>query len=154
MEEDRMNEARMIQGMTRRTKLIVALAVLAVVFLLGFGPQYGKARALRNEVGAGEARIVSLQWKLKLAELRDLMGLIYLEANQKNYGVARQHSTQFFTKARQLTEETSDPGLTAMLQDILQHRDDVTAGLAEGQPAILTTIEELLRKLYKNTRQY
>ena len=149
-----MNEDRMIQGMTRRTKLIVALAALAVVFLLGFVPQYGKVRALRDEVGAADARIVSLQSKLKLAELRDLMGLVYLETNQKNYGVARQHSTQFFTKARQFTGETSDPGLTTMLQEILQQRDDVTAGLAEGQPEIRTTLEEVLRKLYKSTRQY
>lgn len=148
-----MNETRMIEGMTRRTKLIAAAVVLAVVFLLGFVPQYGKARALRHEAGAGQAQIASLQWKLKLAELRDLMGLIYLETNQKNYGVARQHSTQFFTKARQLTLETSDPNLTVMLHEILQHRDHVTAGLTEGQPAILTNLEELLRRLYESTRQ-
>jgi hypothetical protein len=102
-EQNKMDEARTIGGMTRRTKLIAAVVVLAVVFLLGFVPQYGKARALRSEVDAGQAHIVALQWKLKLAELRDLMGLIYLETNQKNYGVARQHSTHFFTKARQLT---------------------------------------------------
>jgi hypothetical protein len=149
-----MDEARKSEGMTRGTKLIAAVVVLAVVFLLGFLPQYGKARALRNEAGASQAQIVSLQGKLKLAELRDLMGLIYLETNQKNYGVARQHSTQFFTKARQLTAETSDPTLTAMLQEILQHRDHVTAGLSEGQPAIQTNIEEVLRKLYESTRQY
>jgi hypothetical protein len=84
------------------------------------------------------------------------MGLIYLETNQKNYGVARQHSTHVFTKARQLTltAETSDPSLTAMLHEILQHRDHVTAGLAEGQPAIRTNLEEVLRKLYESTRQY
>jgi hypothetical protein len=153
-EENTMIEKQMIEGMTRRTKLIAAAAVLAGVFLLGFVPQYGKARTLRTEAGAGQAQIVSLQWKLKLAELRDLMGLVYLETNQKNYGVARQHSTKFFTKARQLAAETSDPSLTAMLQEILQHRDHVTAGLTEGQPAIRTNLEEVLRKLYESTRQY
>lgn len=140
--------------MTRPTKFIAALAVLAVVFLLGFVPQYGQARALRNEVGAGQAQIVSLQSKLKLAELRDLMALIYLEINQKNYGVAGQHSTQFFTKARQFTTQTADPSLTALLQEILQHRDRVTAALSQGEPAIRTNIEELLRKLFDSTRQY
>ncbi len=144
----------MIEGMTRQTKVIAALAVLAVVFLLGFVPQYGTARTLRNEAAAGQAQIASLQWKLKLAEMRDLMGLIYLETNQKNYGMARQHSTEFFTKARQLSAETPDPGLTAMLQEILRHRDPITAELAEGQPAVLTTLEEILRKLYEGTRQY
>jgi len=149
-----MDEARMIQGKTLRTKLIAAVVVLAVVFLLGFVPQYQNARALRNEAGAGQAHIVALQWKLKLAELRDLMGLVYLETNQKNYGVARRHSTQFFTKAGQLSAETSDPSLTALLQEILQQRDQVTAGLTEGQPAILTSLEEVLRKLHETTRQY
>jgi len=149
-----MDEARMTHGMTGRTKLIVAVVVLAVVFLLGFVPQYQNARALRNEAGAGQTQNVALQGKLKLAELRDLMGLIYLETNQKNYGVAGGHATQFFTKAQQFTAETPDPAVTATLQEVLQQRDQVTAGLAEGQPAILKTIEEILRKLYESTRQY
>jgi hypothetical protein len=149
-----MEETRMTKGMSGRTKLIAAVAVLSVVFLLGFVPQYGKTRALRNEAGAGRAHIASLQWKLKLAELRDLIGLIYLETNQKNYGVARDHSTQFFTKARQFSAETPEPSLTAMFEEISQNRDRVIAGLSEGQPAIVTTIEDMLRRLYQSTRQY
>ena len=144
----------MMEGMTLRTKLIAAAAVLVVVFLVGFVPQYGRTRALRNEVDSGQEHIASMQRKLKFAELRDLMGLVYLEMNQKNYGVARQHSTQFFTQARELAGNTSDPSMTALLQEILQHRDHITAGLAEGQPAIRTNIEEILRKLHENTRQY
>jgi len=140
--------------MTRQTKVIAAAAVLAVVFLGGFVPQYWTARALRNEVDAGQQHIASMQRKLKFAELRDLVGLMYLEINQKNYGVAREHSTRFFTQARELTGNTSDPTTTALLQEILQHRDHITAGLAEGQPAIRTNIEEILRKLHEKTRQY
>src|SRR5688572_2372479 len=140
--------------MTRQTKVIAAAAVLAVVFLGGFVPQYWTARALRNEVDAGQQHIASMQRKLKFAELRDLVGLMYLEIDQKNYGVAREHSTRFFTQARELTGNTSDPTTTALLQEILQHRDHITAGLAEGQPAIRTNIEEILRKLHEKTRQY
>src|SRR5688572_14640505 len=101
-----------MEGMTLRTKLIAAAAVLVVVFLVGFVPQYGRARALRTEVDSGQEHIASMQRKLKFAELRDLMGLVYLEMNQKNYGVARQHSTQFFTQARELAGSTSDPSMT------------------------------------------
>jgi hypothetical protein len=142
-----------MESMTQRTKLISAAAVLAAMFLLGFVPQYAKVRALRTEASDGQERTASLQGKLKLAELRDLMGMVYLEANRKNYGVARQHATQFFTKADQLATETADPGLRSALQSILEHRDHVTAGLAEGQPAIRNTLEEVLSKLYESGRQ-
>ena len=81
------------------------------------------------------------------------MSLVYLETNQKNYGVAQQHSTRFFTQARQVAGETSDPRVAAALQEILQQRYLLTAGLAEGQPSILTRIEEILNKLHEGTSQ-
>ncbi len=142
-----------MESITGRTKLISAVVVLSVVFLVGFVPQYRKARALRSEAAIAQDRIVSLQGKLKLAELRDLMGLVYLETSRKNYGVALQYSTQFFTQARQLAAE-SDPGVTAVLHEILPQRDLLTAGLAEGQPGIRTNIEEILDRLCESTRQY
>lgn len=144
----------MMENMARRTKLIAVAVVLTAIFLLGFIPQHEKARALRSEAAADQERLGSLQGKLELAELRDLMGLVYLETSRKNYGVARQHSTEFFTKARTLISEPMDPGVTVVLQDILHKRDVLTAGLAEGQPTILTNIEEILNKLYQSTRQY
>lgn len=144
----------MIENTTRRTKLIAVTILLTVVFLLGFVPQYQRARALQRDANSDQERLASLQGKLKLSELRDLMGLVYLETSLKNYGVARQHSTEFFTKARQIASGPGDPSVKAVLQDILPQRDLLTAGLAEGQPTIRTNIEEILNRMYEGTRLY
>ena len=144
----------MIENTTRRTKLIATALVLAVAFLLGFVPQYQRARALQREADLDHERLASLQGKLKLADLRDLMGLVYLETSLKNYGVARQHSTEFFTKASQIVSGPGDPSVKAVLRDILPQRDLLTAGLAEGEPTIRTNIEEILSRLYGGTRLY
>jgi len=150
-----MEEVRPAGNMDRRKKLIAAAAVLAAtVFLIGFLPQYEKARALRKEASASRERIEMLEGKLRLGELRDLMGLVYLETNRKNYGAASRHSTQFFNQAHLLTAGKPDPGLAAMLQEIQQQRDSVTAGLAKGDLEVRTNLEEVLNTLYESTGQY
>ncbi|MCW5979078.1 MAG: hypothetical protein KIT09_13440 [Bryobacteraceae bacterium] len=140
--------------MTARNKIIAAAAAVVVVFLIGFVPQFRKARAMRSELATGQERIASLEMKLKQAELRDLMGLAYLETNRKNFGTARQYSTEFFTKAPDVAAGTSDPALAGLLQEIQQRRDELTAGLAQARPEIRQEIEDIFLKLYENTRKY
>ena len=134
-----------------RTKLIGGALLLLAAFLLGFVPQYRAASGLRDELRSAQEEAASLRSKARLAELRDLIGLAYLESNAKNYGIARQHSTQFFTRAAQVAAETSDEGLKALLTEVSGDRDQVTAGLAEGRGAVQADIEKLARRLYENT---
>jgi len=62
-------------------KVIIAAVVLVLVFLAGFVPQYAKVNHLGAELR--QAQLVNAS-----AELRDLVGLAYFQANQKNYGIA------------------------------------------------------------------
>jgi hypothetical protein len=65
--------------MTNRA--IVTAVALAAVFLIGFVPQCGRANWLDSELRQSREAYAG-------ADLRDLIGLAYLQANQKNYGLA------------------------------------------------------------------
>ena len=60
-------------------KVIIAAIVLFIVFLAGFVPQYAKVNRLDSELR--QLRLVNTS-----AALRELVGLAYFQANQKNYG--------------------------------------------------------------------
>jgi hypothetical protein len=76
-----------------KNRAIIAAIVLVVVFLAGFVPQYFKANRLDAELRQARQANVS-------AELRDLIGLAYVQANQKNYGLAAATTTRFFNRTR------------------------------------------------------
>lgn len=139
--------------MGNRLKLIGSAALLLAAFLLGFVPQYQTATSLRNDVRSAQEELRSLRSETRIAELRDLIGLTYLESNAKNYGLAGQYSSQFFTRAGALAAETSDESLKALLTEILSGRDRVTAGLAEGKGAADADIERLVRRLRARTME-
>jgi hypothetical protein len=138
--------------MTDRRRLIIGGAILVAAFLVGFVPQYREAGRLRGELGAARQEIDSLQWKIRLAGLRDLIGLVYMEANQKNYGLARQHLTQFFARTQELAGEATDADLKSLLESALQQRDDITAGLAKGEGAARDQVEKLYKTIHEGTQ--
>ncbi len=121
----------------------VAIALIAV-FLVGFIPSYVKANRLENELrqsrqdGAG-------------AELRDLIALAYVQANQKNYGLAAGTSSQFFNRARKVASQTQDASRRKALEDLLASRDKVTAQLAKGDAAVTGDLLELFNKTRQAT---
>ncbi len=123
-------------------KIIVAAALLIVAFLAGFLPQYVKGKRLERELG--EARQEN-----SLAQLRDLAGLAYLQASQKDYGLAGGTCTRFFDRAREVVDQTPDFGGRKLLEDLLNLRDQITGELARGDAAALND----LQSLYAKTRQ-
>ena len=90
---------------------------------------------------------------MELAEFRDLAGMVYLGTNQNNYGIARQHSTQFFDRASELSREAADSSLKAFLESVLQQRDEITAGLTKGDGSIRETVEKLYTQVHEHTRK-
>jgi uncharacterized membrane protein YdfJ with MMPL/SSD domain len=139
--------------MALRKKLIIAAIVAAAVFLAGFVPQYLESRRLRDQAEASAQLFQALERRLEMAELRDTLALAYLETNRKNYGMARQYSTQFFTRAREIANQTADPGLKSALEQALQQRDDITAGLTAGDGAVRDSVESLYQRIHEATQQ-
>jgi hypothetical protein len=76
-----------------KNRVIIAAVILVGVFLVGFIPQYVKANRLDTELRQARQANVT-------AELRDLIGLAYVQANQKNYGLAAATTTVLQPGAR------------------------------------------------------
>ena len=123
-------------------KIIVAIILLVIVFLAGFVPQYLKVTRLENELSV--ARQENSQ-----AQLRDLAGLAFVEASQKNYGLAAGTSKQFFIRARKMANRAQDANGRKALEDLLAPEDKIGAELAKGDPEALGD----LQTLFERTRQ-
>jgi hypothetical protein len=121
-----------------KNKAIVAAAVVVAVFLLGFLPQYMKANRLD-----GELRTTRQQ--LEGAELRDLIGLAYLQASQKNFGLASETTSRFFNRAREVAAGRKP------IEDLTAPRDKITAALAKGDPAAINDLQDLFLKTRQAT---
>lgn len=125
-----------------RNKIIVGIVLLIAVFLVSFFPQFIKARRLDNEL-----RDVKQQYAA--AQLRDVIGLAYLQASQKNFGLAAETTARFFSLARDLSNQMPDANSRKALADLLIPRDKITAQLAKGDAGALND----LQLLFLNTRQ-
>lgn len=144
-----MAEATGSKGISRR--IIVWLASYVVIFLLGFMPQYAKARSARKDLATARQELAAAQHRNELGALRDTLALVHLEVVQKNYGVAAQRSTAFFDQLQGLAGRETDSGRRQAFQQILAARDAITAGLASGDPAVLSEIQRILRLLFEAT---
>lgn len=127
-----------------RNKVVLVAVLLIVVFLASFLPPYAKAHRLETELR--EARRTQA-----LAQLRDLASLAYFQASQRDYGLAAGTSTRFFNRAREVANQAPDIGAKKPLEDLLNLRDPITAGLAKGDPAVLSDLEVLFVKTRQAT---
>ena len=122
-----------------KNRAFLGIAGMVVVFLLGFLPQFVKAKRLENELRVERQQNT-------LAHLRDLVGLAYLQTTQKNYGLAAGTSTRFFSRVEELVNQTVDDRFRKSLQDLLSFRDRITAELAKADPAVVGDLQNLFLK--------
>jgi hypothetical protein len=125
--------------------VIVVAALIVVAFLLGFIPQYVKAHNLENELRAAQQANAG-------AELRDLIAQAYVQANQKNFGLAGGTASRYFNRARDVANQTRNPAEKSALESVLTMRDKVTAELAKGDPAVIGDLQDLFTRTEQATR--
>lgn len=128
-----------------KNKTIVAAIALIAVFLVGFVPQYVKVNRLENELRQSRQEAAG-------AGLRDLIGFAYVQASQKNYGLAAETSSRFFNRVREVANQTLDANRRKGLEDLLALRDSVTAALAKGDAAVMGDLQQLFVKARQVTR--
>jgi hypothetical protein len=126
-------------------RVIVIAVALAAVFLIGFVPQCSRANRLDSELRQSREAYAG-------ADLRDLIGLAYLQANQKNYGLAAETTARFFNRVREVANQTQDAARRKSLEDLLAPRDRITAQLAKGDPAVTGDLQDLFIKTRAATR--
>jgi hypothetical protein len=125
-------------------KIILAAIAAAALFLVGFVPQYVKANRLENELYQSRQENTE-------AQLRDLIGLAYVQANQKNFGLAAETSSRFFGRAREMANQTKEATSRKALEELLVLRDKVTGELAKGDAAVMGDLQELFVKTRQAT---
>ncbi|HEX5432848.1 MAG TPA: hypothetical protein VFY05_01315, partial [Candidatus Angelobacter sp.] len=70
--------------MNRKLCLIVGAVLAVAAFLLGFVPQYSKARDLGNQLSTVRQQLDAEREKSQMDELGLLSGRVYLETDLKN----------------------------------------------------------------------
>jgi len=128
-----------------QNKIIVAAIALIAVFLVGFVPQYVKAIRLESELRQSRQDAAG-------AEIRDLIGLAYVQASQKNYGLAAETSSRFFNRVREVANQTPDANRRKAQENLLALRDKITAELAKGDAAVIGDLQELFVKTRESTQ--
>lgn len=116
-----------------KNKAVVAAVVLIAVFLMGFLPQYIKANRLERELAQARQSVTD-------AELRDLASVAFLQASQKNFGLAAETVARFFSRVGEAAA-----GRKAV-EELAASRDKITAELARGDAAAVTDLQELVLK--------
>lgn len=122
-----------------KNKVIVVFVLLVVVFLAGFVPQYMKVKRLAKDLSMARQ-------ENSLGQLRDLAALTFVQASEKNYGLASATSTQFFSRARQMADQAADANGRKALEDLLASQDKITTELAKGDPGALGDLQVLFEK--------
>jgi outer membrane murein-binding lipoprotein Lpp len=127
-----------------KNKLVISAIALVVVFLAGFVPQYAKVNRL-------EAELRQAQMGNASAELRDLAGLAYIQASQKNFGNAAGTAARFFNRVREAANQIPDANARKTYEDLLISRDKVTTQLAKGDAGVMGDLQDLFVKTRKVT---
>ena len=79
------------------------------------------------------------------------MGLAYVQANQKNYGIAAGTTARFFNRVREVANQTPDSNAKKAYEDLLIPRDKITAELAKGEAGVMGDLQDLFVKTRKAT---
>src|SRR5574340_191136 len=126
-------------------KVLIWAAVLSLVFLAGFVPQSVRAGKLNRDLAQSRQ-------DLAFSNLTNLMGRVFLETTNKNYGIALDLAGKFFTQGRAIANETASSEARQALEKVLARRDQITAALARGDAAIYGSIRDSYRLLLETAR--
>jgi len=126
---------------SRLKKVIIALVVLAAVYLLGYLPSYWSART-------AEKRWAQLEQQSSLVRLHGQLGMASFEANRNNYHNAAEYSNLFFNGLKTTIDKTSDAALKEKLQAVSASGDQITEYLAKADPAAKEKLAQMYADFY------
>ena len=135
-----------------RVHVTLWLVLLIVGLAAGFVPEYLKNRELRAELENPQKTIDALNLQIQLGELRDTASLALLEISRQNFGLARDHVSDYYGKLMSLTDAVQDPALKKSLQDLSATRDSITANLTTTNAASLTAWQPIVLKTFDVTK--
>jgi hypothetical protein len=135
-----------------RVHVALWLILLIAGFAAGYIPEYLKNRALRAELENPQKTIDSLKLQLQLGELRDDASLTMLEIARQNYGLARDHLADYYSKLMDVTSTVQDPALKKTLTELAATHDAITSNLAMANAGSLTEWQKVMLKTFEATK--
>jgi len=123
----------------------VVSTLISLPFLLGYVPATLGARAARAEQDR-------LTHALAFAQLQVQLGMMSLEVNRDNYGMAAQLATPFFDGVSAAIAGAADPNVSLALQAVLARRDELTSDMAQANPEVKTKLADVYADLFRLTQ--
>lgn len=120
----------------------IAAAALVATFLIGYVPSCRSARSAETQRAQAERQ-------LNLARLHSQLGMMSFEVNRNNYSKSAAYSTDFFNNLKNTINGASDAALKERLQAIAARRDEITANLAQAEPAVKEKIGQMYADFYQ-----
>lgn len=118
-----------------RPQLIgVVVLLVVVVFLVGFLPQWQRARGLSAELDATHTELEETREELRWARLEGVLGAALAESLRSNYERSRQLMTRFFSELQGSAATLEDPAQRRELEAILAQRDEIITLLSRAEP--------------------
>jgi hypothetical protein len=126
-------------------KIAVGAGVVIVAFLLGYIPSCVSARN-------AEQQKALLEYRVRLADLRDKIGMASYEVNRNNYANATEFSGLFFDGLLKLAGEARDESFKQKLQQMLARRDEITTNLAQADPVVKEKLAQMYASFFQATK--
>ena len=122
-------------------KIAVGAGVVILAFLLGYVPSCGTAQ-----------QKAELEYRVKLGDLRDKIGMASYEVNRNNYASAAEFAGLFFDGLLNLTGEARDEAFKQKLQPLLARRDEITTNLAQADPVVKEKLAQMYASVFQITK--
>ena len=131
----------------RRMGFILLAALLVVVYVVGYWPQHSQMQKTERRLQSVSSQLADTQSRLQIYSLSDRLVRVIDKVEEKNFGDAQKFSSEFFDQVSAEMTQINDEHRKSVLQSILNKRDAVTAGLANGSSATTEVLHQTLREL-------
>ncbi len=135
-----------------RVHITLWVVLLIIGFLLGFVPEYLKNRELQTQLENPKKTIDTLKLQLQLGDVRDAAALMLLELSRQNYGLARDHSMDYYNKLHKLINESQDENLKKSLAELSATQNSLTTNLLTSTPNSLAAAQPIVSRTFELTK--
>lgn len=126
---------------------ISVLIALGIGFLIGYIPQHTRTTTATRQKNDAQAALQRAQEEATLNGFKDRVGIVYVEAEKKNFAQASSDASSVFTAMQSYSDQTSDSGVRQELDPYLKLRDAIISGLAKGDPAVTGQLQDIFVKM-------
>lgn len=124
-------------------KVMGAFILFALLFALGWYPQYAKRTEVERERAALAQELETTTRALAVARFQNRAGRLWNQIERDDYSTTAEVATAFFTDLRSFTNSLPRGPEQESLERSLASRDAIIAGLAKADPAVKSLVREL-----------